>query len=61
LYRAVDSQGQTIDFCLTQTRNKAAARRFFRRALAQPHVSGFCCKEFDEKSRGKQSEDGVWI
>jgi len=39
LYRAVDSQGQTIDFCLTQTRNKAAARRFFRRALAQPHVS----------------------
>jgi transposase, IS6 family len=33
LYRAVDSTGQTIDFLLTDRRNAAAAKRFFRRAL----------------------------
>ena len=31
LYRAVDSCGQTIDFLLS-------AKRFFRKALAQPHT-----------------------
>jgi transposase, IS6 family len=33
LYRAVDSTGQTIDFLLTDYRDAAAAKRFFRRAL----------------------------
>jgi transposase, IS6 family len=33
LYRAVDSTGQTIDFLLTAKRDKAAAKRFFQRAL----------------------------
>src|SRR6476660_5835329 len=33
LYRAVDSRGQTIDFLLTDRRDAAAAKRFFRRAL----------------------------
>src|SRR3954447_9184515 len=33
LYRAVDSTGQTIDFLLTAQRDKAAAKRFFQRAL----------------------------
>ena len=32
LYRAVDSTGQTIDFLLTAKRDKASAKRFFRRA-----------------------------
>jgi len=37
LYRAVDSLGQTIDFLLS-VRRDAAAKRFFRKALAQPHT-----------------------
>jgi transposase-like protein len=35
LYRAVDKNGQTIDFLLTAHRNKKAALRFFRKAIRQ--------------------------
>jgi transposase-like protein len=38
LYRSVDSLGQTIDFLLSARRDAAAAKRFFRKALAQPHT-----------------------
>jgi IS6 family transposase len=38
LYRAVDSRGQTIDFLLSARRDAAAAKRFFRKALRQPHT-----------------------
>jgi transposase-like protein len=38
LYRAVDSRGQTIDFLLSAKRDAEAARRFFRKALGQPHT-----------------------
>jgi transposase-like protein len=38
LYRAVDSRGQTIDFLLSARRDTAAAKRFFRKALEQPHT-----------------------
>ena len=38
LYRAVDSRGQTIDFLLSAKRDAAAAKRFFRKALSQPHM-----------------------
>src|SRR5689334_20561597 len=38
LYRAVDSRGATIDFLLSAVRDAAAAKRFFRKALAQPHT-----------------------
>jgi transposase-like protein len=38
LYRAVDASGQTIDFLLSPRRDAAAARRFFRKALGQPHT-----------------------
>jgi IS6 family transposase len=34
----VDSLGQTIDFLLSTRRDAAAAKRFFRKALAQPHT-----------------------
>ena len=38
LYRAVDGTGQTIDFMLSATRDKRAARRFFRRALGRANT-----------------------
>ena len=38
LYRAVDSRGQTIDFLLSAKRDAASARRFFRKAMGQPHT-----------------------
>src|SRR5919205_3927815 len=38
LYRAVDSRGQTIDFLFSAKRDAAAAKRFFRKALGQPHT-----------------------
>ena len=33
LYRAVDRDGQTLDFLLSERRDLAAARRFFKRAI----------------------------
>ncbi|MFH5927277.1 IS6 family transposase [Roseomonas xinghualingensis] len=38
LYRVVDSRGQTIDFLLSAKRDAEAAKRFFRKALGQPHT-----------------------
>ncbi|SDZ27212.1 IS6 family transposase [Bacillus sp. 166amftsu] len=38
LYRAVDSEGNTIDFYLSESRHKQAAKRFFKKALAASHI-----------------------
>lgn len=38
MYRAMDSIGQTIDFFLSARWDAIAAKRFFRKALAQPHT-----------------------
>jgi transposase-like protein len=38
-YRAVDSRRQTIDFLLAARRDAEAAKRFFRKALRQPHTA----------------------
>ena len=39
LYRAVDSQGNTLDFLLTAKRDALAAKRFFRKTLKAIHTS----------------------
>ncbi|MBY0594990.1 IS6 family transposase [Bacillus bingmayongensis] len=39
LYRAVDSEGNTIDFYLSETRDTKAAKRFFKKALRSFHIS----------------------
>lgn len=38
LYRAVDRDGQTLDFMLAERRNLGAARRFFKKAIASNGV-----------------------
>ena len=38
LYRAVDKEGKTVDFLLTAKRDKAAAKRFFGKALRDSDV-----------------------
>ncbi|MCK4207129.1 IS6 family transposase [Brucella pituitosa] len=38
LYRAVDHDGQTLDFLLSERRDLAAARRFFKKAIATNSV-----------------------
>jgi transposase-like protein len=37
LYRIVDSKGDTVDFLLSRTRDKRAAKRLLRKALASKH------------------------
>ena len=39
LYRAVDSQGNTLEFRLSLTRDAQAAKGFFAKTLAAPHTT----------------------
>ena len=36
LFRAVDSHGDTVDFYLSETRDREAAKTFFQKALSNP-------------------------
>ena len=38
LYRAVDADGNTLDFLLTAKRDATAAKRFFRKTMLAPHT-----------------------
>jgi transposase-like protein len=38
LYRAVDSEGNTIDFFVSENRDKDAAKKFLRKALKAMHM-----------------------
>jgi len=37
-YRAVDSNGETIDFMLSSKRNQKTAKRFFKKAFSSNHI-----------------------
>jgi IS6 family transposase len=38
LYRAIDKEGNTLDWMLSKTRNKQAAKRFFKKLLGNRHT-----------------------
>ncbi|CCW06146.1 Mobile element protein [Bacillus sp. GeD10] len=42
LYRAIDSEGNTIDFYLSGKRDAKAAKRFLKKALASCHATRPC-------------------
>ena len=49
LYRAVDSQGNTLEFLLSPTRDAEAAKRFFLKALPSPADSAPQAHPFEEQ------------
>ncbi|MDE9565828.1 IS6 family transposase [Xenorhabdus bovienii] len=69
LYRAVDSDGDTVDFLLTAHRDKEAALRFFKKAMrqhGQPDVmtmdkSGANKAAVDELNQGKPKDNDIII
>jgi transposase-like protein len=66
LYRAVDAAGQTIDFLLSPKRDAGAARRFFRKALQQPHTVSLRTNTVDKNAaypiaaRAMKKEGTLW-
>lgn len=57
LYRAVDKDGNTVDYLLTARRDKAAARRFFEKAM---RLHGIPEKiAMDKSGANKAAIDGV--
>ncbi len=69
MYRAVDTEGQTIDFLLTVKRDAAAALRFFRKAIRHhddPYVmtidkSGASTAALATLNGGKADEETITI
>ena len=50
LYRAVDSQGNTLEFLLSATRDTEAAKGFFAKTLAAPHTTTLRVITVDKKA-----------
>lgn len=57
LYRAVDKEGKTVDFLLTARRDKAAAVRFFDKAMKAGGVPEKV--SMDESGANKAAMDGI--
>jgi putative transposase len=57
LYRAVDKQGQTVDFLLTAKRDKAAAHRLFDKAMR--HNGDPEKVAMDKSGANKAAIDGI--
>jgi putative transposase len=57
LYRAVDKEGKTIDFLLTAKRDKAAAKRFFEKAMR--HNGDPEKVTMDKSGANKAAIDGI--
>jgi transposase-like protein len=50
LYRAVDSQGNTLEFLLSPTRDAQAAKRFLSKTLTAPHSTTPCVITVDKNA-----------
>jgi transposase, IS6 family len=50
LYRAVDSEGNTLEFLLSATRDAEAAKRFFVKALRSPACSAPGARPLEEQA-----------
>jgi IS6 family transposase len=48
LYRAVDSEGNTIDFYLSESKDKQAAKHFFKKILAASYICKPCVITVDK-------------
>ncbi len=48
LYRAIDKDGQTLDWMLSRHRNKKSAKRFFKKMLGNKHVVCPCVINSDK-------------
>ena len=57
LYRAVDKEGKTVDFLLTAKRDKAAALRFFEKAMKASGVPGTVA--MDKSGANKTAMDDI--
>jgi transposase-like protein len=62
LYRAVDKQGQTIDFLLTEHRDEEAALRFLRKAIRRHGVPEQIAdpRKFESKRRCSYNKETTW-
>lgn len=64
LYRAVDSDGNTVEFMLSPSRDAVSARRFFRKALRSKHTVAPRVTNVDKnpaypKAVGKLRKQGI--
>lgn len=50
LYRAIDKEGQTLDWMLSKAHNKKAAKKFFKKSLYNTHIAKNSAVNVDKAS-----------